>query len=118
MPAGRQQAGRLKTDVQAILFWIPPWNESLLFLDKNAAHLCISSSLCMRDARKFGVLGTLVKGGWDPATLGGWSPGWHQWRKKKKEKKAGPGLILIWVISSEFLDLSEPQFLLHSNGNN
>lgn len=111
MPAGRQQAGRLKTDVQAILFWIPPWNESLLFLDKNAAHLCISS-LCMRDAGKFGVLGTLVKGSVGPSTLVAGPQGGN------RENKIGPGLILIWVISGEFLDLSEPQFLHQLNGNN
>lgn len=67
----------------------------------------------MRDAGKFGVLGTLVKGSAGPSTLVAGPQGGI-----RKKKKKGPGLILIWVISGEFLDLPEPQFLHQSNGNN
>lgn len=62
------------------------------------------------------MLGTLVKGGVGPSTLVAGPQGGIVGGERKK--KVGPGLILIWVISSEFLDLSQPQFLLHSNGNN
>lgn len=110
VPAGRQQAGRLKTDVQAILFWIPPWNESLLFLDKNAAHLCLSS-LCLRDQGSSGCWGPHEGRHRTPHT-GGRSPGWHQ------KKRPGLGLIFSWVISDEFLNLSGPQFLHQPNGCN